>query len=230
VGFILVITYIPPLALIYMIPYIYAALILHAASLGLGIAGQATASAATGVASVALIGVVLTRTHRELEDLKNAYWDRLAGVWLGAEYTAAIWLFVLSGIGSQLLSAFLWLQLASLFPAVVSGGMEMEITGPEEVGRFLGIAALALGVLALTLVWFVAWAYLIEVFTRDLYLIRVVSGVDGFRPFSATFYIIISLITVWFLYFYWLYSVWRWITQLKTSTRLPHSSQGPVAQ
>jgi hypothetical protein len=213
-----------------MIPYIYAALILHAASLGLGIAGQATASAAAGAASVALIGVVLIRTHRELEDLKNAYWDRLAGVWLGAEYTAAIWLFVLSGIGSQLLSAFLWLQLTSLFPAVVPGGMEMEITGPEEVGRFLGIAALALGVLALALVWFVAWAYLIEVFTRDLYLIRVVSGVDGFRPFSATFYIIISVITVGFLYFYWLYSVWRWISQLKTSTRLPHSSQGPVAQ
>jgi hypothetical protein len=45
-----------------MTPYIYAALILHAASLGLSIAGQATASAAAGVASVALIGVVLTRT------------------------------------------------------------------------------------------------------------------------------------------------------------------------
>jgi hypothetical protein len=211
-----------------MTPYIYAALILYAASLGLSIAGQTTASAAAGIASVALIGVVLTRTHRELEDLKNAYWDRLAGVWLGAEYTAAIWLFVLSGIGTQLLSAFLWLQLTSLFPAVMPG--EMEITRPEEVGRFLGVGALALGVFALALVWFVAWVYLIEVFTRDLYLIRVVSGVDGFRPFSATFYIIISVITVWFLYFYWLYSVWRWITQLKTSTRLPHSSQGPVAQ
>jgi hypothetical protein len=211
-----------------MTPYIYVALILYAASLGLGIAGQTTASAAAGVASVALIGVVLTRMHRELEDLKNAYWDRLAGVWLGAEYTAAIWLFVLSGIGTQLLSAFLWLQLTSLFPAVMPG--EMEITRPEEVGRFLGVGALALGALALALVWFVAWVYLIEVFTRDLYLIRVVSGVDGFRPFSATFYIIISLITIWFLYFYWLYSVWRWITQLKTSTRLSHSSQGPVAQ
>jgi hypothetical protein len=211
-----------------MTPYIYAALILHAASLGLSIAGQTTASAAAGVASVALIGVVLTRTYRELEDLKNAYWDRLAGVWLGAEYTAAIWLFVLSGIGSHLLSAFLWLQLTSLFPAVMPG--EVEITRPEEVGRFLGVGALALGVFALALVWFAAWVYLIEVFTRDLYLIRVVSGVDGFRPFSATFYIIISLITVWFLYFYWLYSVWRWVTQLKTSTRLPHSSQGPVAQ
>ncbi len=211
-----------------MTPYIYAALILHAVSLGLGIAGQTTASAAAGVASVALIGVVLTRTHRELEDLKNAYWDRLAGVWLGAEYTAAIWLFVLSGIGSQLLSTFLWFQLSSLFPAVMPG--EVEITRPEEVGRFLGVGALALGVFALALVWFAAWVYLIDVFTRDLYLIRVVSGVDGFRPFSATFYIIISLITVWFLYFYWLYSVWRWITQLKTSTRLPHSSQGPVAQ
>jgi hypothetical protein len=209
-----------------MTPYIYAALILYAASLGLSIAGQTTASAAAGVASVALIGVVLTRTHRELEDLKNAYWDRLAGVWLGAEYTAAIWLFVLSGIGSHLLSAFLWLQLTSLLPAVMPG--EVEITRPEEVGRFLGIGALALGTLAL--VWFVAWVYLIEVFTRDLYLIRVVSGVDGFRPFSATFYIVISLITVWFLYFYWLYSVWRWITQLKTSTRLHHSSQGLVAQ
>jgi hypothetical protein len=205
-----------------MTPYIYAALILYATSLGLSVAGQTTASAAAGIASVALIGVVLTRTHRELEDLKNAYWDRLAGVWLGAEYTAAIWLFVLSGIGTQLLSAFLWLQLTSLFPAVMPG--EMEITRPEEVGRFLGVGALALGVFALALVWFVAWAYLIEVFTRDLYLIRVVSGIDGFRPFSATFYIIISVITVWFLYFYWLYSVWRWITQLKTSTRLPHSS------
>jgi hypothetical protein len=211
-----------------MTPYIYAALILYAASLGLSIAGQTTASAAAGVASVALIGVVLTRTYRELEDLKNAYWDRLASVWLGAEYTAAIWLFVLSGIGLQLLSAFLWLQLTSLFPAIMPG--EVQITGPEEVGRFLGVGALALGALALALVWFAVWVYLIEVFTRDLYLIRVVSGVDGFRPFSATFYVIISLVTVGFLYFYWLYSVWRWISQLKTSTRLPHSSQGPVAQ
>jgi fatty acid desaturase len=80
----------------------------------------------------------------------------------------------------------------------------VEITRPEEVGRFLGVGALALGVFALALVWFAAWVYLIEVFTRDLYLIRVVSGVDGFRPFSATFYIIISVVTVWFLYFYWL--------------------------
>jgi hypothetical protein len=211
-----------------MTPYIYVALILYAASLGLSIAGQITASAAAGIASVALIGVVLTRTHRELEDLKNAYWDRLAGVWLGAEYTAAIWLFVLSGVGSYLLLAFLWLQLPSLFPAVMPG--EMEITRSEEVGRFLGVGALALGVFALALVWFAAWVYLIDVFTRDLYLVRVATGSVGFRPFSATFYVIISLITVWFLYFYWLYSVWRWISQLKTSTRLPHSSQGPVAQ
>jgi hypothetical protein len=115
-----------------MTPYIYAALILYAASLGLSIAGQTAVSAAAGVASVALIGVVLTRTYRELEDLKNAYGDRLAGVWLGAEYTAAIWLFVLSGIGTQLLSAFLWLQLTSLFPAVTPG--EVQITRPEEVG------------------------------------------------------------------------------------------------
>jgi hypothetical protein len=211
-----------------MTPYIYAALILHAASLGLSIAGQATASAAAGVASVALIGVVLTRTYRELDDLKKAYWDRLAGGWLGAEYTAAIWLFVLSGVGTQLLSAFLWLQLTSLFPAVMPG--EVQITGPEEVGRFLGVGALALGVFALALVWFAAWVYLIDVFTRDLYLVRVATGSVGFRPFSATFYVIISLVTVGFLYFYWLYSVWRWISQLKTSTRLPHSSQGPAAQ
>jgi len=80
-----------------MTPYIYTALILYAASLGLSIAGQTTASAAAGVASIALIGVVLTRTYRELEDLKNAYGTGLPGVWLGAEYTAAIWLFVLSG-------------------------------------------------------------------------------------------------------------------------------------
>lgn len=227
-GFILVITYIVETALISMTPYIYTALILYATSLGLGIAGQATASAAAGIASIVLIGIVLTRAYRELEDLKNAYWDKLAGVWLGAEYTAAIWLFVLTGVGSQLLSAFLWHQLTSLVPAIMPG--EVQITSPEEIGKFLGIAALALGVFTLVLVWFVAWVYLIDVFTRDLYLVRVAAETGGFRPFSATFYIIISLVTVGFLYFYWLYSVWRWISQLKTSTRLPPSSQGPVVQ
>lgn len=211
-----------------MTPYIYTALILYVASLGLGIVGQAAASAATGIASIALIGVVLTRAYRELEGLKNAYWDKLAGVWLGAEYTVAIWLFVLAGVGSELLSAFLWQQLASLVPAVTPG--EAQITSPEEVRKFLGIGALALGAFALALVWFVAWIYLIDVFTRDLYLVRIAIGAGGFRPFSATFYVIISLVTVGFLYFYWLYSVWRWISQLKTSTRSPPSSQGPVVQ
>jgi len=215
-------------ALISMTPYIYTALILYVASLGLGIVGQAAASAATGIASIALIGVVLTRAYRELEGLKNAYWDKLAGVWLGAEYTVAIWLFVLAGVGSELLSAFLWQQLASLVPAVTPG--EAQITSPEEVRKFLGIGALALGAFALALVWFVAWIYLIDVFTRDLYLVRIAIGAGGFRPFSATFYVIISLVTVGFLYFYWLYSVWRWISQLKTSTRSPPSSQGPVVQ
>jgi len=211
-----------------MTPYIYTALILYVASLGLGIVGQAAASAATGIASIALIGVVLTRAYRELEGLKNAYWDKLAGVWLGAEYTVAIWLFVLAGVGSELLSAFLWQQLASLVPAVTPG--EAQITSPEEVRKFLGIGALALGAFALALVWFVAWIYLIDVFTRDLYLVRIAIGAGGFRPFSATFYVIISLVTVGFLYFYWLYSVWRWISQLKTSTRSPPSSQSPVVQ
>jgi hypothetical protein len=54
-----IITYIPPPALICMTPYIYAALILYAASLGLSIAGQTTASAAAGVASVALMASCL---------------------------------------------------------------------------------------------------------------------------------------------------------------------------
>jgi hypothetical protein len=211
-----------------MTPYIYAALILYAASLGLSIAGQATASAAAGVASIALIGVVLTRMHRELEDLKNAYGDRLAGVWLGAEYTAAIWLFVLSGVGSQLLSAFLWLQLSSLFPAVMPG--EVQITSPERWGGSWASWLWLWGCLRWR--WFGSrrGSILIDVFTRDLYLVRVATGSVGFRPFSATFYVIISMITVGFLYFYWLYSVWRWISQLKTSTRLPHSSQGLAAQ
>ncbi len=200
--------------------YIYLALILYAASIGLVLVEQIVASVAFSIASTVLVGVVLLQAYREVERLKERFWDKLANVWLGGEYASVIWLFIFAGVGIDLLSVFLWHQVASTFPTAV----EAPMISPEEVGKFLGLAALALGVLALALVWFVAWAYLIEVFTRDLYLIRVVSGVGGFKPHSATFYIIISLITVGFLYFYWLYSVWRWITQLKTSTGLPHST------
>jgi hypothetical protein len=200
--------------------YIYLALILYAASIGLVLVDQIVASVAFSIASTVLVGVVLLQAYREVERLKERFWDKLANIWLGGEYASVIWLFIFAGVGTDLLSVFLWHQAASTFPTAVGAPM----ISPEEAGKFLGLGALALGVLALALVWFVAWAYLIEVFTRDLYLIRVVSGVGGFKPHSATFYIIISLITVWFLYFYWLYSVWRWISQLKTSTGLPHST------
>ena len=200
--------------------YIYLALILYAASIGLVLVDQIVVSVAFSIVSTVLVGVVLLQAYREVERLKERFWDKLANIWLGGEYASVIWLFIFAGVGIDLLSVFLWHQVASTFPTAV----EAPMISPEEVGKFLGLAALALGVLALALVWFVAWAYLIEVFTRDLYFIRVVSGVDGFKPHSATFYIIISLITVGFLYFYWLYSVWRWITQLKTSTGLPHST------
>lgn len=163
-----------------------------------------------------LVGVVLLQAYREVERLKKRFWDKLANIWLGGEYASVIWLFILAGVGADLLSVFLLHQAASIFPTAV----KVPMISPEEAGKFLSLSALALGLLALALVWFVAWAYLIEVFTRDLYFIRVVSGVGGFKPHSATFYIIISLITVGFLYFYWLYSVWSWISQLKTSTGL----------
>jgi len=200
--------------------YIYLALILYAASIGLVLVDQIVASAAFGIASTVLVGVVLLQAYREVERLKERFWDKLANIWLGGEYAIVIWLYVFAVIGVDLLSVFLWHQAASTFPTAVGALM---IT-PEEAEKFLSLAALALGMLALALVGLVAWAYLIEVFTRDLYLIRVVSGVGGFKPHSATFYIIISLITVGFLYFYWLYSVWRWISQLKTPTGLSHST------
>ncbi len=200
--------------------YIYLALILYAASIGLVLVEQIVASVAFSIASIVLVGVVLLQAYREVERLRERFWDKLANIWLGGEYAIVIWLYVFAGIGVDLLSVFLWHQVASTFPTAVGALM----INSEEAVEFLGLVALALGVLALALVWFAAWVYLIEVFTRDLYLIRVVSGVGSFKPFSATFYIIISLITVGFLYFYWLYSVWRWITQLKTSTGLPHST------
>ncbi len=200
--------------------FIYLALILYAASIGLVLVDQIVASVAFSIASIVLVGVVLLQAYREVERLRERFWDKLANVWLGGEYAIVIWLFIFAGVGTDLLSMFLWHQVASTFPTAVGALM----ISPEEAVEFLGLVALALGVLALALVWFVAWAYLIEVFTRDLYLIRVVSGVGSFKPHSATFYIIISLITVGFLYFYWLYSVWRWISQLKTLTGLPHST------
>lgn len=209
--------------------YITAALVLYAASMATGIAGLTLLSSAFGIGSTVAIAMFLTETHSLLNRLRESLWDRLAGVWLGGEYSAAIWLYVLSGVGAQILSVYLLSQLESLAPNLVGGSLPEIATDPTAFGRLLGVAALGLGVVGLALVWLVSWAYLIELFTRDLYLIRAVAGVGTFKPFSATFYILLSVATLGFLYFYWLYSVWRWISQLTNLTRSPPSSQGLIA-
>ncbi|MFN7106071.1 MAG: hypothetical protein ACK4M3_05750, partial [Pyrobaculum sp.] len=84
----------------------------------------------------------------------------------------------------------------------------------------VGLAVLAMGIMALALVGLVAMVYLIEVFNRDLYLIQLAAGVKVFRPHAATFYVVLSIVTLGFLYFYWLYLAWRWATQLTQLRRL----------
>ncbi|WP_148682432.1 hypothetical protein [Pyrobaculum neutrophilum] len=208
-----------------MLQYVYASLAAYVASFALGIAGLHAASAAAGVASVVFSGLALARAYAWLQALRDAFWERISGVWLGGEYVAAIWLYVISGVGVHAVGAVLTDLLRS---------MAFQPVGFQPVGqdltRLVGVVALVLGLLALVGVGLVAWAYLIEVFTRDLYLIRAVAGVGAFKPSSATFYIVLSLVTTGFLYYYWLYQVWRWISQMRSSTALPTSSPGPVAQ
>ncbi|MGB9704437.1 MAG: hypothetical protein ACPL3C_03225 [Pyrobaculum sp.] len=209
--------------------YITAALVLYAASIAAGIAGQALLSAVFGIGSTVAVATYLTKAHSLLVNLREKLWDRLAAVWLGGEYAAAIWLYVLSGVGAQILSVLLAGQLETLASTLPIGTVPNAAVDQEAFGKLLGVAALGLGLLGLALVWLASWAYLIELFTRDLYLIRAVAGVGTFKPYSATFYIILSIVTLGFLYFYWLYSVWRWISQLTNLTKSPPPSQGLVA-
>ncbi|WP_245218436.1 hypothetical protein [Pyrobaculum islandicum] len=199
-----------------MLLWVYLALASYVVSIGFGLAGMSAASAAAGAISTVLVGITLTKAYRELLNIRDMYWDKLGGVWLGGEYVVAIWLFVISGVSSQPIALFLVHQFEILADRNVE---QIDFT------KLMGLGALVLGLLLLVAVWIVAWAYLIEVFTRDIYIVKVATGVGTFRPSSATFYIVLSVITIGFLYFYWLYSVWKWISQLKTSTKLPHLSQ-----
>ncbi|MEM0483896.1 MAG: hypothetical protein QW434_04245 [Pyrobaculum sp.] len=199
--------------------YIMTSLALYAASFAAGIAGVSLLSALLSIGALFLIAVFLMKAHSLLIALKNKFWDKLSGVWLGGEYSAALWLFLLSGIGSEALLAIISSQfesIAALFPIDAAQG---DVISQEVLNKAFALAALSLGLAALAAVGLAAWAYLIEVFTRDVYLIKVATGVGEFRPYSATFYILLSLITLGFLYYFWLYSLWRWISQLTSSTK-----------
>ncbi|MEM0369186.1 MAG: hypothetical protein QXR68_01985 [Pyrobaculum sp.] len=192
--------------------YIYTALIIYALGSILSIFGQLYASIILNIAVVSLIGIVLIKAFKELDTLKTRHWERVSQFWLGGEYKAAILLFVIGGVVANLL-------LGSVgFINLVNDAADSVVRG-IDIETVIGLAFLIMGFSAMSLVSFVAALYLIEVFTRDIYLLKIATGAAGIKPHSATFYIIISLASLGFLYFYWLYQMWKWITLLKISTQ-----------
>jgi len=188
---------------------IVAASALYIVSLATGVAGQLLLSSLTGAAYVVAVGAVLMQLRRGLNSLKSAAGEA-AKFLLTDAYDAAIFLYVVSGVFLQTAGYFL----ASQIP-------QLQLT--VDVEKIAGLALFALGVALLAVVEFVAWVYLVEVFTRDLYILQVAKGLVVFRPHSATFYIVLGLITLGLLYFYWLYVVWRWMSQLEKLMKLPPS-------
>lgn len=196
--------------------YIYTALALYIAAFATLIAGLPAVSLVLQIAVIVLIGVILAKAYGELRALRDRHWDKVSHIWIGGEYGAAIILMVLSGVAAGVLQAFLAAQLPRILPTT------SDIV-TADVFTLAALGALMLGVLGLTLISFVALIYLIEVFTRDLYILRIATGTTGFKPHSATFYVVLTVVTLGFLYFYWLHLLWRWITLLKTSTQSPYS-------
>ncbi|MEZ0320160.1 MAG: hypothetical protein ABWK05_09275 [Pyrobaculum sp.] len=195
--------------------YILLSAILYAASMALGLAGLTSLSTAASTTSIVLIGVVLSIFFKRLKELKTALGERVAQIWLGGEYEAAIWLFVLAGVGFNVVYYFLSSQLSFLTPPT-----NVETT---NFAKFAAIGALALGLFLLIATWAVATVYLMELFNRDLYLIQIAANVYVHRPHSTTLYVVLSVITLGFLYYYWLYSTWKWISQLTSLTKSPPS-------
>ncbi|MEM1597602.1 MAG: hypothetical protein QXP31_00775 [Pyrobaculum sp.] len=195
--------------------YIVLSAVLYAASLALGLAGLTSLSTAASTASVVLVGVVLSTVYKKLKELKTALWEKVAQIWIGGEYEAAIWLFVLAGVGSNVASYFFFSQLSFFTPPA---GVETA-----DFTKLAAIGALALGIFLLVAAWAASALYLIELFNRDLYLIQIAANVFVHRPHSTTLYVILSVITLGFLYFYWLYLTWRWISQLTSLTKSPPS-------
>jgi len=188
---------------------IVAALALYIVSLAAGVVGQLLLSSLAGAAYVVAVGAVLMQLRRGLNSLKSAAGE--TAKFLPADaYDAAIFLYVVSGVFLQAAGFFLASQIPQLQPTV-------------DVEKIAGLALFALGFVLLAVVGFVAWVYLVEVFTRDLYILQVARGLVVFRPHSATFYVVLGLITLGFLYFYWLYIVWRWISQLEKLMKPPPS-------
>jgi hypothetical protein len=192
--------------------YIFTALIIYALEFILSIFGQLYASIILNIAVVSLIGIVLIKAFKELDTLKTRHWERVSQFWLGGEYKAAILLFVIGGVVANLLLSSVGFIFINLLNDAVN---PMDIM----IETVIGLAFLIMGFFAMSLVSFVAALYLIEVFTRDIYLLKIATGAAGIKPHSATFYIIISLASLGFLYFYWLYRMWKWITLLKISTQ-----------
>jgi len=195
---------------------IVAALALYIVSLAASVAGQLLLSSLTGAASVVAVGAVLMQLRRGLNSLKSAAGE--VAKFLPADaYDAAIFLYVVSGVFLQAAGYFLASQISELSSQIP------QLQPTIDVEKIAGLALLVLGFLLLAVVGFVAWVYLVEVFTRDLYILQVAKGFVVFRPHSATFYIVLGLITLGLLYFYWLYIVWRWMSQLEKLMKSPPS-------
>ncbi|MEM1734009.1 MAG: hypothetical protein QXF38_05445 [Pyrobaculum sp.] len=194
--------------------YIFTALIIYALESILSIFGQLYASLILNIAVVSLIGIVLIKAFKELDTLKTRHWERVSQFWLGGEYKAAILLFVIGGVVANLLLSSVSFIFINLLNDAINP-MDIMI----DIETVIGLAFLIMGFSAMSLVSFVAALYLIDVFTRDIYLLKIATGAAGIKPHSATFYIIISLASLGFLYFYWLYQMWKWITLLKISTQ-----------
>ncbi len=189
--------------------YIYIALALYIFSLIAALVGSLSLSAVAQILCVITIGLILTKFQNDLLYLRNAYRDRVENMWIGAEYRAAIVTYVVASIATT-----------ALFLAINDIAVDFQLTATEisnmEIPTaVVGLVMLTVAVVLLSIVALVAWVYLIEVFTRDLYILQIASGVYIRKPHSATFYVILSMATLGFFYFYWLMSIWRWISQLK---------------
>lgn len=196
---------------------LYISLALYLGGLGAGLAGQPLAASALTVASTLATSHVLLTIYSVLEGVRRSLWGSVAALWIGAEYKAAIALFALGGVLYGLAGALL--AVLPLPPLPRPGG-ELRL---ESV---LAFGMIALGLLAALAMLLFALAYLVEVFTRDMYLLQVATGRIQEKPHSATFYVLLTLISLGLLFFYWLHVAWRRAQALKAYIDVPPGSHG----
>lgn len=185
----------------------------YLAGLGAGLAGQPLASSALMAASVLAAARVLLEMYVAVEEARRALWSSARALWIGAEYRAGIALFALGG------------ALYSLAGALLALALPRQATVPD-LGELLALGMLALGTLASGLTALFSLAYLVEVFTRDIYLLQLAAGRTEDKPHSATFYLLISFMSLGILFFYWLHLAWRRAQALKSYIVTPAGLHG----